>query len=265
MSAYKVIIVLLVTNGTALSLGINAKADALPSCFSAPVRADDSWQNWYATNNCGGAVTIRWTQQGSDGRTNPGVAVAEACSSRTRILQTFLNDKITKFYFQWNDADINKRCSAQNSTSAPPPPVRSGGNAQVAPQTDLSNLIREQKEKSSGADGVNTANENEVVDLARERQEVDYQIQQNKIRRDRMRKEQEDAAAAAIIGGFVEGLSSTAPRAQTPNTPYPQRVPSNPAPSPPPAIAAPGSATRETSQPSGNCTPIYYGKTMIGC
>jgi hypothetical protein len=191
-----------------------ARADDLPSCFTSPVRADTSWQNWFADNKCGGAITVRWIQVGQDGRRNKGLGFAEACT-RTQILQTFVNDKISGFTFEWNDAEIRKSCSpagkknsnsssgSAGSQSAPP-----SGGASTGSPTDLSALIKDQQEKSSNAEAVNRANESAVVDLAEQRRQLDLEIQQNKMRQERIRQEQQDEAASAIVGGFIQGLGS---------------------------------------------------------
>jgi hypothetical protein len=74
-------------------------AEELPSCFSPPVREDNSWQNWYADNKCNFSVTIHYETKGKTA-SRRDTAFAEACK-RTRIIQTFKEEDIGGFSYEW--------------------------------------------------------------------------------------------------------------------------------------------------------------------
>ena len=93
-------------------------SEELP-CFSAPVREDNAWQNWYADNKCGGNVTVHYTEKDADGRVSKGTAFAGKCQ-RTQIIQTFKNSEITGFSWEWNQP-IPFSCSDSGSDTADQP------------------------------------------------------------------------------------------------------------------------------------------------
>jgi hypothetical protein len=110
---------------TAVALGLlgstAAKADELPSCFSGPVRQDDAWQKWYATNNCPYTFKLYYSQRdttGSVSRHTP--AISPACSARSLIVETFKENVVQFGSIEWQSTGL-KSCSNNQGAASPTP------------------------------------------------------------------------------------------------------------------------------------------------
>jgi hypothetical protein len=95
-------------------------ARAQPSCFATPTRQDDAfYQNWYAVNKCGGQMTVRYTETYSDGRVEAGPVFVAACK-KARIIQTFLNSKITFDRYELEPGAASKTCVGMSQEESSP-------------------------------------------------------------------------------------------------------------------------------------------------
>jgi hypothetical protein len=75
-----------------LSLSLSTAARAYDCIASAPVREDNSWQNWYVENKCLEPIELHYTHKDRSGIRNAS-AVALGCK-RTLLIQTFKSDEI---------------------------------------------------------------------------------------------------------------------------------------------------------------------------
>jgi hypothetical protein len=110
---------------TAVALGLlgctTAKADEIPRCFSGPTRLDDSWQKWYATNNCPFTFKLYYSQRDTTGSVSQrGPAISPACSGRGLIVETFKENVVQFGSIEWQATGL-KSCSRDQSANAPSP------------------------------------------------------------------------------------------------------------------------------------------------
>jgi hypothetical protein len=172
--------------------------------------------------------------------------------------------------------------AAKRESSNPSPKVTTNGNAtsdDFASRLEAAKKRNKQMEETNGkqqqefsaelAQKLQDNYQSFVQKLEQARREEAGLREQYRIERDQMRhvqlmrqlEQQEEARSIAesvlssFLQGFASGYSSSLPSSGS----------SYRAPTPQYQAPSSGPATRETSQPSGGCTPIYYGKTLIGC
>jgi hypothetical protein len=199
-----------------MSAPTNAFASTeFPACFSPPVRQDNSWQNWVANNQCSFQVTIKFETQGSDGKIQNQIAFAEACKT-TLVIQTFKSDIVGGFSYQWTQPAAPSECGERPKQlqGTATPSIRSSG-----PSDDLTSRLNKARGDAVGYDQRAARNTQDLIkagradadELAEERRKLEEDERLNALRREQIRKEQQETAADGaneFIGGFIQGLNS---------------------------------------------------------
>jgi hypothetical protein len=128
-----------------------------PSCLRGPYREDDSYQNWFVDNHCGGSVKIIYRVEGADSSGDSASASPDPCADHVPILQTSLSAKVT-FEVVLDSVANSTTCISRGGSdktdrrgqdrSTPPPAAKSPSGAG---SNDLARLIEAAKRRAEGA------------------------------------------------------------------------------------------------------------------